>query len=336
MGANFDERDLASVIIEDSLKEKAASTQMFQKAVLSAPKKYRRVLCVWFAAIYFTTMILTTIFMQQVYENSFAANLNAIKEMVCLNAEKGIDECVNSITALRIMQDERQMFSVAVYDADEKLVAMTQPSLVFALEKGSAHYFALAEYFDERQTKELLEYARVTSEEYIIEAEIGSESEELFSLKLRSETTGNVVWQWENKKLVSEVQEEIYPFSKSMQVRELLSVPCYENEKVYETWMSNEFLQGYSKDLNQDERKDTTSYETFTLSKSKVEMIREVRYMNDAGEMEKGLVVIRSVGNTLTTAMRTLLPVYIIGFALALGGIYLVLATRKENIIISS
>ena len=94
--------------------------------------------------------------------------------------------------------------------------------------------------------------------------------------------------------------------------------------------MDNGYLQGFDSELKKEARKSTKSYEAFTLSKSEVEQITEVTYINDLETMETCFVAIRSVGNTLVAAMKTLMPVYIIGFALTLGGIYSALGNTKE------
>lgn len=67
---------------------------------------------------------------------------------------------------------------------------------------------------------------------------MGIESEKLLSLKLISEATGkkNIVWQWENKKVASEIQEEAYEFSNCMPVREMLSVPFINDLGEEETY----------------------------------------------------------------------------------------------------
>lgn len=330
MGANFDERDFASVIIEDTLKEKAASTTMFQdkqrEQTQITRNKFISLFCILFSVIYLASMILATVFVQQDYEDTFDANMAAIKEIVTSNGS------VNSISVLSLAQDERQMFSAAVYDADGKLVAVTKPSLVFVSEEGNTYYFPLEDYFDDSQIQELLVYGRGTSEPYLIEAKMEIESEKLLSLKLTSKSTGqkNIVWQWENKQDTSDIQEETYQFSRSMPVRQMLSVPYYEEEKTYEKWVNNEYLQGFESELREEERKTTASYETFTVSKSNVENITEVTYINDLGEEETYFVAIRSVGNTLAASMKLFIPVYIVGLVLTLGGIFLVVSKKQD------
>ena len=336
MGVNFDERDSASVIIEDTLKEKAASTEMFQrkqeKQKQTTPNKLMGLLCIWLVIIYLSSMILATVFVQQDYEDTFNTNMDAIKEIVSANVSEDIHGCVNSISALNLAQDERQMFSVAIYDADGKMVAMNEPSLSFASDEDKTYYFSLEEYFDDSQIKELFEYVRGTSESYLIEAKMGIESEKLLSLKLISESTGqkNVVWQWENKQDVSNIQEETYQFLKQMPVRQMLSAPCWEEEKTHEKWLNNEFLQGFATALSEDERGAIASYETFTGSKSNLEFITKVTNMNDLGEERNYFVAVRSVGNTLMASMKLLSPVYIIGFVLTLSGIYLAVSNVRK------
>ena len=183
MGANFDERDFASVIIEDTLKEKAASTTMFQEKQREQTQitrnKFISLFCILFSGIYLASMILATVFVQQDYEDTFDANIDAIKEIVTSNGS------VNSISVLSLAQDERQMFSAAVYDEDGKLIAVTKPSLVFVSEEGNAYYFPLEDYFDDSQIQELLVYGRGTSEPYLIEAKMEIESEKLLSFLQR-------------------------------------------------------------------------------------------------------------------------------------------------------
>ena len=335
MGANFDERDLASVIIEDSLKEKAASTEMFQgkqrEQRPTTPKKFIVLCCILFSIIYLSSMILSTVFVQQDYEDTFDANMDTIKEIVSSNLE------ANAISVLSIAQDERQMFSAAVYDNDGKIIAMTKPSIFLVSEEGKNCYFPLDEYFDDLQIQELLVYGRGTSEAYLIEAKMGIESEKLLSLTLTSEATGkkNIVWQWENKKVASEIQEEAYEFSNRMPVREMLSVLYYEEENVYKKWLDNEYLQGFTPQLDEEARKTAEGYETFTLSKSEVEKITEVTHINDLGEEETYYVAIRSVGNTLAEAMKLFVPAYIVGLILMLGGIFIVVSKKKETHLLS-
>ncbi len=332
MGANFDERDFASVIIEDTLKEKAASTTIFQGKQREQKQitrnKYISLLCILFSLIYLASMILTTVFVQQDYEDTFDANMATIKEIVTSNGS------VNSVSVLSLAQDERQMFSAAVYDTDGKMIAMTKPSLVFVSEEGNTYYFPLEDYFDDSQIQELLVYGRGTSEPYLIEAKMEIESEKLLSLKLTSKSTGqkNIVWQWENKQDTSDIQEETYQFLKSMPVKQMLSVPYYEEEKTYEKWVNNEYLQGFASELREEERKTVESYETFTLSKSNVENITEVTYMNDLGEEETYFVAVRSVGNTLAASLKLFVPVYVVGLILTLGGIFLVVSKKQDFI----
>lgn len=78
----------------------------------TTPKKIIVLCCILFSIIYLSSMILSTVFVQQDYEDTFDVNVDTIKEIVSFNLD------ANSISVLKIAQDERQMFSAAVYDKD--------------------------------------------------------------------------------------------------------------------------------------------------------------------------------------------------------------------------
>lgn len=312
VGANLDERDLASVVIENSLKEKAANTELFRSEETKeqnwSRRKSMRILCVWIAIMYLGSMILTTVLVQQDYEKTFDATMSTIQENVCTNAN------VQALSKISLVQMERQMFSAAVYDAEGKLIAKTTPSLYFALDNGREYYCPLEDYMDQAQIQELFDYAYGTSEPYRIEAELEKETGTLYSLKFIATYTNqnNTVWQWDNSEKNLNKEETDY-YSKHIPVRQMLSIPCYEDMDAYEKWNSNEFLQSFPLELNEKSRKTTVNYETFTLSKSNAESITEVVCVNDAGENETCYVVIRSVGSTLLSAIKLLIPVYVVG-----------------------
>ncbi len=66
------------------------------------------------------------------------------------------------------------------------------------------------------------------------------------------------------------------------------------------------------------------------MRKSKVENITEVTYTNGLGEEETYFVAVRSVGNTLAASMKLFVPVYVVGLALTLGGIFLVVSKKQD------
>lgn len=323
MGANLDERDLASILIEDSLKEKAIITELFRS---SETKKHNwgwrksiEILCVWIAIMYLGSMILTTVLVQQDYEYTYGTNMATIQEAVCTSVNVDVIKGVNVLSNLSLLQDERQMFSVAVYDANAKLIAKTTPSLFFVLDDGTEYYCSLKDYMDDSQIQELFDYAYRTSEPYRIEAELGKETGTLRSLKFIATYTSqnNTVWKWDNSEKNLN-KEETDCYSKHIPVRQVLSIPCYQDIDAYEKWNSNEFLQSFPLELNEKTRKTTVNHETFTLSKSNAESITEVTCVNDAGENETCYVVIRSVGSTLLSAIKLLIPVYVVGLIFAI------------------
>lgn len=335
MGMNFSENDFASVIIENSLNEKAASSKLLQgrkrcqKQV--TPNKWMCLLCIMVSIIYLGSMLIYTILIQQDYEKTFDANLDAIQEFVRAKASGDIDECVNSITTLKLANDERQMFSVAVYDNDGKLLAMTKPSLHLVSDDGESYYFSLDEYFNDSQIEELLAYVRNTSDPYLIEAKIGKKSGKLYSLNFSGEQK-TIVWKWENKN-TTDSKENLNVITKKIEVKQIFSAFCYEEDSSYKKWVNNEFLNGFESVLSEDIRENKESYEKFTLSKSNAETFEKMTYMNESGEEESCVIAIRSVGNTLGQAMKLLLPAYVIGFIVTSSVIIMVYNIKRKMVL---
>lgn len=257
----------------------------------------------FFIILYLVCSLLATYLVQKHYVAEFEKNTNIVGEHLALvleNAieEKGIDYCnnnmsyyVNSIYDWNETTDKYQYFSATICDSNGNPIASTGRYLTLEVE-GITYYFPLEDYFTETEIDELMNRA-LSPDEYRVEATIASKTNCLVSLELKLFdfiTPLKTVWTWENAEANSFAQEELISFTKSVSVKEILSIPYFNRLSFYEEWLRDGIIS-----KKEDEYMQKLSYE-------------ETSYW----------IVVRSSGHTWKAAAELLMPVYLIGFVLVL------------------
>lgn len=341
MALHYPDKEPLSQRIQEMMNQQAAAKEMFRNMEKKSNKnkilkeitslKMKVLLSVCFAVFYFISVIITTYLVQQDYEERLVSHLEIAERMVSANVTEDVRAGVNSLYDIKDVQNQHQYFAAEIYNVDGEKLVTTEPCLRFRFLEADEepYYFPMEEYFDDSEIWELLLYARNTTEEYMIRAEIAKESEVLASLKFiyQGITESKVVWEWHNEEIAyDKIETSVY--SQRAVIKEIVHAVSY-NKDIYETWLEEEFLHGFKETVNEEERsvmEDAMS----GIWQTRLGGIRRVTCENIQGEEETYWLSIRSIGYPLRGAIELLAPFYVAGLILTCGSIYIVVYMVKR------
>ncbi len=341
MALHYPDKEPLSQRIQEMMNQQAAAKEMFRNMEKKSNKnkilkeitslKMKVLLSACFAVFYFISVIIATYLVQQDYEERLISDFEIAERMVSANVTEDVRAGVNCLYDFKQTQNQHQYSAAAVYNAEGERLLMTEPCLHFHFEDADerTYYFPIEEYFDDSEIQKLLLYARDTTEEYMIEAEIAKEPEVLVSLKFiyQGITKSKVVWEWKNTDIAYD-EKETNVYSQRAAIKEIVHAVSY-NKDVYDTWFEEEFLNGFRETINEEER-DIPEGEMSRFWQTRLGGIQRVTHKNLQGREENYWISIRSIGYPLRGAIELLVPFYVVGLILTYGSICIVVHMVKR------
>ena len=330
--------------IEEMKDNHAAATMLLKKEpenapdVVGDPKRVMALLVGCFIALYLVCMLFATLLVKDNYEYRYGKNLDAVQEYLASKLDKTtevstVQDDLNSIYDLAVTDEEYEHISAAVYNADGKLLATTGSFLSMALDDTETIFVPLREYFEKQDILRLREYARVNQTKYVNEALIDKESKTLVSFHIESAPDfgeSRIMWEWKHPKADSYEQDALITVYNKTEVRDVVHIPYCKDEKAYQRWQEDQFLQEFEENIDINTKYPTNISKT-GFAKNQIESIEKVSCQEENGEQASYYILTRATGHQLQAAMDLLFVAYVIGFVVMLIGIVILVQTRNKR-----
>ncbi len=329
--------------IEEMKDNHAAATMLLKKepenvpTVEMKPKRLMALLVGCFVVLYLVCMLLATLLVKDNYEYRYGKNLDVVQEYLVAKLDKAtemnnVQGNLNHIYNLVATDEEYENISAAIYNEDGKLIATTGSFLCLTIDETETVYLPLNEYFEKQDILRLREYARVNQTKYVNEALVDKESKTLVSFRIESAPDfgeSMTVWEWKHSKADSYEQDALITVYHKTEVRDVVYIPYCKDEKAYQRWHEDQFLQEFEETVDINAKYPTRTNKS-EFAKSQTEVIEKVSYQDEEGETSYYYVVTRATGHQLKAAMDLLFVAYVIAFVVMLVGVLIIIGCGNK------
>lgn len=326
MESNYHDKFPLAEQLEEMRNNQAAAKMLLSKRQDNVsekevkPIKIMVLLCFCSVALYLVYMMLMTLIVKQNFQEQYDRNLTTVTEYLVSDfegeAERGnLTGYINNLYALAVAKEGYQHFSAAIYDADGKQLAMTGSYLMLDVDGEETYYIPLDQYFKQHEIMQLREYVKINQTKYMNEAMIDKETKTLVSFRIESVPTFDepmTVWEWKHPKADSYDEDTLMMVYDKALVRDVVSIPYYNDEDAYERWKKDAYLQGFETNVDTDAEYPVRTVD-HTFSEWQAERVGEISFEDTNGEKQSYYLSVRTSGYPLQATMDLLFFAYAIG-----------------------